>query len=192
MTDKGSPGNGPVHAPRGWVAATKINRMLSKGFAVALGAAGVVAMLAGTFVPFVSTPCGCEGLPYIPNLLVTGTLAGGGDGRIALLLVLVLATMAVLDVAGGRPYITSLVSLGASIIAVGLGIFELLNAGLRQLPMYEPPFAFGPAVRMTLYPSAFVFLAGAALAVLASLLMVVSTVRSHQRAPKCDLVSALG
>ncbi len=151
--------------------------------AVCLLAIGVMAWAA--FLPFMGIPYyggGLAGCCQPP--LFTERLADLWDGRIVIVALPIFAMATASQLARVRPTLSAIACLAASVGALFLALFEISDGGRRILPEWVFPLPTGDPE--TASPSAgfYVFFIASTVALVASLIMVITTVR-HRR-PSMD------
>jgi hypothetical protein len=134
---------------------------------------GVVVMLWAVFLPFLATPClGCLQAGGQPSVYNTWSLAQGSDARLVALTTLVLGVLVVGHLLGIRRPVTAAASLGVALAAVGLVLFEGVDARNRMFPAGGPSNVHGLSPALTLDAGFYVFLLGAVVAVVGGISMV--------------------
>jgi hypothetical protein len=137
---------------------------------------GVGAMTWASFLPFMGIPYWGGGLaldnqpPVFPM-----SLTDLWDARVIVVALPLFAVMAISHLARIRPSITAVTCLVASVAAVLFALFEVSDGGHRILPSWVFPLPTGDPETATAGVGFYLFLAGAALAVIGSLMMVMTT-----------------
>lgn len=149
----------------------------------ALCLVGVFGMSCATALPFTSTRCvGCLETAGQSQYL-TWSIAEGLDFRIFLVILIILGAAVIGYLAGLHRHVTGTASLFASVGAAGAAFFEGSAGGSRVLPAsYEathPP--------LSLDVGFYVFIVGAVVAVVASLIMLATSIRSSDAATDAPL-----
>jgi hypothetical protein len=141
----------------------------------------IAVMSVASFLPFLQTPCGgcLRTLTYTAQ--ESRGLAQAPDAWVALALLLVLATVAILHMAGIRPALTAFACLAVSFAAVAFPLVEVGNYGSLVFPGAT---ALNP---MTTETGFYTFLLGAAIASLASLTLVLANLPRPKRSPTARL-----
>jgi hypothetical protein len=128
---------------------------------------------AATLVPFIGRPClVCFNSGGQPPYEATMSLLNGDDGQLVLVALISLGVAAMWHLTGRIPTASAITCLALSLTTVILGVFEL-NANRLEpwMTAVGPNGAVAPAPS-TLQVGFFLFLGGAAISVVASLLMV--------------------
>jgi hypothetical protein len=133
----------------------------------------MVVMLWAVFLPFLATPCfGCLQGGGQPSVYNTWSLAQGADARLVALTTLILGMLIVGHLLGIRRPLTAAASLGVALAAVGLVLFEGVDARNRIFPASGPSNVHGVPPALTLDAGFYVFLLDAVVAVVGGLSMV--------------------
>jgi hypothetical protein len=144
--------------------------------AVCLLAIGVMGW--GALLPFMGIPyyggglAGCCAPP-----LFTERLTDLWDARIVIVALPVFAMATAGHLARIRPALTAAACLAASVGAVLLALFEISDGGRRILPAWVFPLPTGEPETASVGVGFSVFFTGAVVALVASLIMVVTSVR---------------
>jgi hypothetical protein len=145
--------------------------------ALCLLAIGVMGWAA--FLPFMGIPYyggGLAGCCQPP--LFTERLADLWDARLIIVALPVFALATASHLARVRRALTAVACLAASVGAVLLALFEMSDGGRRMLPAWVFPLHSVDPETAVVGVGFYVFFAGAAVAVVASLIMVMTTMRS--------------
>jgi hypothetical protein len=135
----------------------------------------IAVMGVATFLPFLRTPCGdCLATPT-DTLQVSTGLVQAQDAWVVLAILICLATTAALHVVGMRPALTALGCLGLSLIAVAFPFVEIGDNGARVFPGAT---AVNP---MATEVGFYVFILGATIAAVASLILVLRSLPQTKR-----------
>jgi hypothetical protein len=136
-------------------------------------------------LPFVEAPTfggllGCCG-PQTTQLV--HSLLQGYDAAWVVVIVLGLGAATVSYAAGVRPRLAAACSLAASTAAAAFALFEAGDGGSRVLTGgWGLPNTYGTSEHLSLDAGFYLFLAGGAVAVFASVVMVVTSTRARVRA----------
>jgi hypothetical protein len=143
---------------------------------VCLLAIGIMGWAA--FLPFMGIPYyggGLAGCCQPP--LFTERLAALWDARLVIVALPLFAVATAAHLARIRPALTAVTCLSASVGAVLLALFEVTDGGRRILPAWVFPLPSGGPETAMAGVGFYVFVAGAFVAVAASLIMVTTSVR---------------
>jgi hypothetical protein len=138
----------------------------------------VVLMSVAAVLPFLEAPTygglsGCCG-PQTTQLV--HSLLQGYDAAWVVVTLLILGAAAASHLAGIRPRIAAVCCLAASITALAFALFESSNGGSRVLTGgWGLPNTYGNSEHLALDAGFYLFLSGAAVAVIASVIMLVTS-----------------
>ena len=150
---------------------------------------GVGVMLWAFVLPFLATPCaGCFQGGGQPLVYVTWSLAQGSDARLVALTTLCLVVLAASHLLGLRRSVTGAACLAVSVGAVGLVVFEGVDAGSRIFPATEWAMVKAVSPALTLDAGFYVFLFGALIAMVGGFSMVLISARGPHPATKAALL----
>jgi hypothetical protein len=141
--------------------------------------AAVVVMTWATSLPFMGVPQWWgDALNPSANLAVTTwSLAGGRDTSFVVVTLVVLGVAIGGHVVGIYRRLTAFTCLIASVSALLLALFEVGDGGRRVLPSWTFPSPGGPSAPVSIAAGFYVFRDAAALAVIASLIMLITSLR---------------
>ena len=148
--------------------------------------AGVVLSVAAA-LPFLEAPTygglsGCCG-PQTTRLV--HSLFQGYDAGWVVLILLILAVAAASRLAGIRALIAGVCSLAASTAALVFALFELSDGGSRVLTGgWGLPNTYGTSEHLALDAGFYLFLGGATVAIIASVITVVTSIEGRRSSPR--------
>jgi len=154
---------------------------------------GVGVMTWGSFLPFMSIPYEGGGIEVgnQPPPLFTETLSNLWDGRLVIVALPLFAVAVICQMARIRSVVAAYTCLLASAGAVLLALVEGSDGGHRIIPAWVFPGPFGDPEFASVGVGYGIFLAGAIVAVLASLLMLATTVRGLHAKTEAPLLPLL-
>ncbi len=145
-------------------------------------------MSLASFLPYMSIPAwwddGLSAGPPYSTYLASWSLADGLEATLVVLLLAILGVAAVAMLCGIRRRFSAMISLIFSVGLVLFALFESSDGGRHVMPAWVLPGSGGevaPVEPVTVGVGFAVFLIGAVLAVIASLMMVDGTVRHRAR-----------
>jgi hypothetical protein len=153
--------------------------------AVCLLAAALLSVAA--VLPFLEAPTygglsGCCG-PQTTQLV--HSLLQGYDAGWVIVILLILGVAATSYLAGIRPQIAAVSCFGASVAALALTLFELSSGGSRVLTGgWGLPNTYGSSEDLTLDVGFYLFLGGAAVAIITSVIMVATSTEGRRPGPR--------
>ena len=133
-------------------------------------------------LPFLQAPTygGLSGCCGYSTELVHSIFQGYDAGWVVVIL-LILGVAATCHLAGILPQIAAVCCFGASTTALALTLFELSNGGSRVLTGgWGLPNTYGSSEHLTLDAGFYLFLGGAAVAITASVIMVVTSIEGRR------------
>jgi len=154
---------------------------------VAVCLLAVVVLSVAAALPFLEVPTygGLSGCCVPQTTQLVHSLLQGYDAGWVVVILLILAVAAASRLTGIRPRIAGVCCLAASTAALAFAFFELSDGGSRVLTGgWGLPNTYGTSEHLALDAGSYIYVGGATVAIIASLIMVLTSIEGRRSSPR--------